>query len=407
MRGLSVAAVLAVWLLPASPARAGVYNTEERLLDLVFGHPNNYTRSVLKLQQVVAEALENDPKSARNEVLQRVKYYEQELAEGRLPLQGKVNLSAYYIRLNQPEKAVALLEALPRAQRDFMAWSNLATASQLAGNLERAEAYLTEALDHWPQVSVDTDSWRLNWLRVAEKYHLALIRARLREQRQAPGAPQSVDAIFPNLRFVGPSGQYEAGLLAANQWSHLPATHTEIVKLLVLWMPHDARLRWLLAEIVNANGDAEGALEMMNELADVRKFGNPEFAAHQRELRHAKGMADHLQRLRPRFLEEKVKVIAPVGGILPSGPAAALEAAATVVALEKVYTEPLPEREYDLAPAPTDSPATAPAPSAGWTPEWRQIAVSFVAGVIVAALLSLQLRELRKRKSDAQPASRE
>lgn len=405
MRGLSVAAVLAVWLLPPMFARAGVYNTEERLLDLVFSHPNNYQEAVRTLQQVVAVELENVPKSARDQVLQRVNTLEKELNEGRLSLQGRINLSAYYIRLNQPEKAVALLKDVPAAQLDFMAWSNLATASQLTGNLERAESYLMNALDNWPRVSTETSTWRLNWLKVVENHQLHLIRARLREQRQAPGAPQSVDALFPNLRFVGPSGQYEAGLLAANQWAKLPAGHTEIVKLLVLWMPHDARLRWLLAEVVNANGDPGGAWEMMDELRQTRGFGNEEFAAHYSELAHAKAIADHLTRLRPRFLEEKVNALAPLGGLLPPGPAAALDAAATAAALDKIYKEPLPDRELSSAPVQVDSPASPP--SAGWTPEWRQIAVSFVAGIIVAALLSLQLRELRKRKPDTQPASRE
>jgi tetratricopeptide (TPR) repeat protein len=383
-----------------------LYNTEsEHLLDLVFGPPANYARALRTLQQVVAVELTNDRDSARGQVLQRVEQLEQQLRDGKLSGQGRVNLSAYYVRLNQPEKAIDLLEAVPARQRDFMTLSNLATAYQLTGNLDRADRYLTQALANWPRVSTETSSWRLNWLKVVEKYHLQLIRGRMREQGQPGGASASLDALFPGLRLVGPSGEYEAGLLAAEQWARLPAGHMEIVKLLVLWMPHDARLRWLLAEMVNANGDPRLAWEMMDELRQTRGFGNPEFAAHHRELSHARATAERLSRMRRRFLEEKVKALAPLGGLLPPAPAAALDATAAAMALDRIYQEPLPAQEVDAAPL--DTAAPPPPASNGWTPEWRQIAVSFVAGAVVATLLSLQLREMRKRKQDVQAASRE
>jgi hypothetical protein len=403
--------VLAAWLLPSAPARAGLYNTEERLIDLVAGHPAEYSRFLVGLQQVVAVDFTNVKDSPRYQVLQRVKQLEEELNEGRLSARGRVNLSALYVRLNEPEKAVTLLEAVPRKERDFTALSNLATAYQLTGNLVRAETYLAEALDNWPKVApagMNTSSQQLNFLHVVEGYHLRLIRSRLREQANPRGQPASIDAIFPNLRLVGPSGEYEPGLLAADQWAHLPAAHREIVKLLVLWMPHDTRLRWLLAEIVNAAGDPELALQMMDELAWTRRFGNPEFDAHLHTLRRAKDTADRFRLLRRDLLEEKAALpLTPLVGLLPPGPGVGLDAIGTLAALERIGDKPLPEREIPAAPPATTSPATAPAPSAAWTPEWRQIGVSFVAGAVVAALLSLQLREMRKRKQDTQPASQE
>jgi hypothetical protein len=408
MRGLLVSAVLAAWLLTAPPVYAGLYNTEEHLLNVLTGRPSDYTRALVTLQQIVAVELTNNPKSSRAGVLQRVKNLEQELHDGTLSLQDRVNLSAYYVRLNDPEKAIALLEALPADRRNWMALSNLATAYQLAGNLDRAEQYLVQALDAWPIVSTDASGWRLNWLRVVEGYQLRLIRSRQAEQRGGRGTAGGLDAVFPRLRFVGPSGEYEAGLLAPDQWANLPANYTEIVKLLVLWMPHDARLRWLLAEIVNANDDPELALEMMNELVETRKFGNTEFAAHHRELRHAKMIRDRLKRLRPSFANEKAKAsLAPLGDLLGPAPAAVLDTAGAVMAIEKIIQEPLPKEEQIFDVAPTDPAANAPVQTGTWTPEWRQIGISFVAGAIVAALLSLQLREMRKRKRDAQPASQE
>ena len=407
MRGLLVSAVLAAWLTTPAPAHAGLYNTEEQLVDILTSHPSNYTRALVTLQQIVAVELTDNPKSSRAQVLQRVEDLEQSLHEGTLSLQDRVNLSAYYVRLNDPEKAIALLEALPPDRRNWMALSNLATAYQLAGNLVRAEQYLVQALDAWPSVSTVATGWRLTWLRVVENYQLSLIRSRQAEQRGGRGTGGGIDPIFPRLRLVGPSGEYEAGLLAADQWANLPANHTEIVKLLVLWMPHDARLRWLLAEIVNANNNPELALEMMNELVETRKFGNPEFAAHHRELRHAKMIRDRFKRLRPSFANEQAKAsLTPLGELLGPAPAAVLDAAGAVMALEKIMQEPLPKEEQIFEAAANDAPAGAPAPSATWTPEWRQIGI-FVVGAIVGALLSLQLREMRKRKRDAQPASQE
>src|SRR5262249_16262238 len=129
--------------------------------------------------------------------------------------------------------------------------------------------------------------------------------------------------------------------------------------------------------------------------------------AHHGVLRRAKFVAERINRLTPRFLEEKATAsLAPLGALMPPGVAPTLEGVATAMALEKIGKEPLPDRDYNLAPSPIDSPAPPPPPS-GWTPEWRQISVSFVAGVIVAALLSLQLREIRKRKPDSQPASKD
>ena len=151
MRGVSLAAVLMVWLVTAMPARAGLYSTDEHLLDLVFGHPANYAGALQTLQQVVAVELTNDPKSPRGQVLKRVNELERDLRDGRLSSQHRVNLSTYYVRLNQPDKAVALLEAIPRVQRDWMALSNLATAYQLTGNLDRADSYLEQALAKLPR----------------------------------------------------------------------------------------------------------------------------------------------------------------------------------------------------------------------------------------------------------------
>ncbi|HMF12717.1 MAG TPA: tetratricopeptide repeat protein, partial [Gemmataceae bacterium] len=385
MRGLVVTAVLAAWLLPPVPARAGLYSTREHLLHYVFGPPADFKNELDNLQSIVAKVTEKSPGSPRRQVLAQVETLEQKRRDGNLIYEDRINLSACYVRLQQPEtidKAIRLLEELPRGERDFVALSNLATAYQLAGNLQRAESYLTDALESWPHVStwIPDNPWRLNWLRMAEKAQLQIIRSRAREQREARGAPASLDAIFPGLRWVGPSGEYEPGLLAADQWAKVPAYSLFIVKQLVLWMPHDLRLRWLLAELANAEGDSLGAVKLMDDMSLNYNYGNPEFREHHAVLRRARAVADHLNRMRSRFLEEKATAaLVPLSALMPPGAAVTLEAGGTVVALDKIVKEPLPDSEPSTA-AETDSPPPAAPPPAAWTPEWRQIGVSFVAG---------------------------
>ena len=72
--------------------------------------------------------------------------------------------------------------------------------------------------------------------------------------------------------WVGPSGAYEAGALAADQWPRLPAEAMNLVTQLVLWLPHDNRLYWLLAELVNVNGDFSTA-EYLRLQAVVHRVG--------------------------------------------------------------------------------------------------------------------------------------
>jgi hypothetical protein len=409
MRRLSIAAVLTVWLLPTSQARAGLYNTDEPLLNVLLNAPQRYPELLLYLQQVVAVELTGNSDSSRFKYLERVRERERKLADGKLSLRERTDLSADYVRLNEPTKAVELLEAVPHKQRDWRLLSNLATAYQLKGNLERAEAYLMDALEKWPTVAPDPNlnSWRLNWLWTAEQHQLRLIRSRLREQRSGGGPAATIDAIFPGFRPVGPSGEYEPGVLANDQWAKLPALYMETVKLLVLWMPHDARLRWLLAELENVNGHAETALTMMDELSDTRGFRNAEFAEHQLILRHAKDVAEHLFKLKQEFADEHAANPLPlVAALLPPGPDAALNAGNTALALRKIVQTPLPKGELLVASDIPTPPATKESPTPNLTLEWRQITGGFVVGVIVALLLSMQL-QMRKRKQDAAPAAKE
>ena len=409
MRRLFVAAVLAVWLLSALSVQAGVYNSQEPQLVAIFDRPDRYTALLNDLRQIVAVEMTDVPESPRMQVLKRVAALEEKLADGQISMQERINLSAFYIRLNEPGKAVGLLESVSHRQRDWMLLSNLATANLLTGNLERAESYLMEALEKWPSASSEISTCQLNWLKVVEQHQLRLIRGRLREQKLGGGPATTIDGIFPGLRLVGPSGEYEAGVLANDQWAKLPANYMEILQLLVLWMPHDPRLRWLLAEIENAKGNVGNALSIMEDLSETRGFRNPEFAAHQLVLRHAKAIAERRYKFRQMFFEKRIADGPPIlSGLLPPGPSAALDAAATAQAMNAIMQAPLPKQDpnfaTDIVTTPTDNSSRT---TGSWKPEWWHIAVGFVAGVIVALLLSMQLREMRKRKQDAAPAAKE
>src|SRR5262249_24590064 len=159
--------------------------------------------------------------------------------------------------------------------------------------------------------------------------------------------------------------------LANEQWAKLPAHYLEIVKLLVLWMPHDARLRWLMAELVNANGGPQVALGMMEELSSPpRNFRNAELAAHQLTLHRAIKVAERLAKLRKPFVEENVADPLPVLAVLlPPGPNAALNAVNTARALDKIFQMPLPNEEDSFATDLAASPATPASPSQSCTPE--------------------------------------
>jgi hypothetical protein len=149
------------------------------------------------------------------------------------------------------------------------------------------------------------------------------------------------------MRFVGESGQYEAGVLAARERSKLPADAIAIVQQLLLWLPEDTRLYWLLGELYNAAGDTDAARRILEDCVDNRRFEGHELRAHRQIIRES----------------------APKSGLL----------------LE-------PEVE-----APAKAPESTPA--ADWLPDaGKLIAVGGIAAVVIAFLLYLQVRELRRRR---------
>jgi tetratricopeptide (TPR) repeat protein len=359
MRGILVAAV---GLLAATPLRAGVYSTAQPVDGprptkdgaeaLSFTHFRDVFTNMFKI------GLEQPIAPQRQEYLKQRAALEAKVRAGSATVEDRVNLGACLIRLRQYEQAVDVLSPAVGERRNFMVFANLGTAHQLAGRLDRALSYLEQAKDVWPDQWPGLSQEQLRWYRQAEDYQRKLVRLRFRESVRQPAgrgrAPATVDELFTGpdgapLRFVGENGQYEAGKLAPAERQKLPLDAVAIVQQLLLWMPDDTRLYWLLGELYNATGDVDAAAKIFEECEWSRRFDTPTLRAHRQVVQEAKPKNE------PLVLEQAT----------PEAPA---------------------------APAPV-----APEPS--WLPEGRQLLiVGGVAGVLVLALAYFQVRELRRRR---------
>ena len=184
-----------------------------------------------------------------------------------MTVEDRINLSTYYIRLGKPEEATRVLEEVPQGQRNFMVLSNLAMANQMAGRLERALPYLEEVIDKWPSAWPGLTAKQLRFYRQAEWAHLYLLRSRSQETIRQPNKPVvTLDPIFPGVRFVGPGGRYEAGVMAPRELEKLPENALSLVMQLMLWLPSDSRLYWMLGEVFNADGDVPTSSYILDKL---------------------------------------------------------------------------------------------------------------------------------------------
>jgi hypothetical protein len=409
MRGTwIVAAVLVVGAGMAGPARAGVYTTEE-----FWPLPKRFNEFRQKWADYRAAALPpaKDAPAEAPGVRYRRRVAELEARERRgwLSLDDRINLGAYYIRLQQPQKAIQLLEGSAR-QGHFMVLANLASAYEQAGMLDRAYDYQSQALSSWPAGHPGWDTFQVNFYRKAEKYQQTLLQLRLEEARTLPPARRGelrLDNLFPRLRFVGPGGQYQAGGIAAAQWGDMPGDAVALVEQLVLWSPFDERLLWLLGELLNANGDVAGAAAILKAVVEKQAgpdpSSDPAKASDQAvkwtspappELReHYHTLAAEVaaqEQMMPKLFGRDLNLelrcaFAPRGMGLGAGDLLQ-EACWSAIAISK-SPPPAPPAETKGA---TATPTTG---SESWIPNWRQLGVGFGAGALVALLLGMQFRQ--------------
>lgn len=174
-------------------------------------------------------------------------------AKGRpLSADEAADLGALYVRLGDPEKAVAVLRPAARAHPDhFRIAANLGTAWQLAGDLDQAAAALDEAARLAPEA-----------LKSVEQYHLKLVRMRAKEPRgRSADAP---DDLF------GPV---------------MPADAPAVVQALALALPADGRLLWQVGEVAAARGDLRTAAAVLDGCVTTYKMTGPAVLARRRALR--------------------------------------------------------------------------------------------------------------------------
>jgi tetratricopeptide (TPR) repeat protein len=400
MRGAWIIAAALVVGTAAGTARGGVYNTAEP-----WPQPRPFPQFQQELAAYRAAAAIKEPPegSLGAHYRSRVKELEADEARGMLTLDGRINLGAYYIRLGEYPKAIATLEKA-QGSRNFMLRANLATAYELAGIPDRALLYRQLALSSWPTAYPGWDRVQVNFYRKAEQLHLTLLQLRQEAARQRPNqSGLKLDKLFPRVQFVGPHGAYEAGTISPAQWCEIPYDAGNLVMQLLLWMPFDDGLHWMLGELLNANGDVAAAAAMMKPVVnkqgqDPKKWeagAPPELREHYRIVAEA---AEARQKANAAVLAEGdsyfnlklLCVLSPRGMGLGAGDLVGEASWPAIVKATESQQPPSPK---------TDAQATPPSPPpTGWLPDWRTLAVGFAAGAVVAWLLGYQVRQARKVK---------
>jgi tetratricopeptide (TPR) repeat protein len=434
MRGVQIVAVaLGLCLAGTQTVRAGVYNPAEPEWQVSDRFDEFLSTTLTPLRQFGTEF-------GTRPVHKRALLASHLAVAGKtgLSVEERLSLSAYLIRIpkigrdKRPDyrEAINILSPAqrdPRERDNFLVYANLATAEFLDGQYQRARDYLADALRLWPTEWSRLSKERRDWLvkmgwneeqfklrRRAETYFLKYIRLRAKERPPAFGRPnllgESIVPLFEGgdpptpVRFVGESGRYEAGKLAAAEQKKLPPDAVAIVEQLLIWLPHDDRLYWLLGELLNARGEYLTAGEQVfASIGDKIQFlssdpsnklnpvANASSSLKVRDL-SARHLAEfsrlpELHRDHLRVLVEQAK----------ADKAAASAPAAQPVAEKTPTPPPSPSRKL------TDKPA---AKSDGALPiDMRSLTVGFVAGLIVMLFALWQVREVRRRLHTRAPSS--
>ncbi len=399
---------VAVVLLLAGVSRAGLYNFEDPQPDV---HLDQLPAYIKGLRGAAAE-----PKGALAEGSPRLRYQqlaragEELVSAGTATTINRVNLAGCYIRLGQPAKARAVLKDAD--QDHFLVQANLAMSHLADENYREARICQEKVLSLWPRTFV---AWQgrldLNdYYRVCERALLRVIVSREEESLRAmPAEGRPIDPIFPSFRLErpgtpkddeDPSGYYAPGEMPLDVFDRLPPNALHILRQLLVWWPHDLRLWWQTAEVLAAAGHVELAWLMLDDF-----FRDPPNYRHLR--RHCsivKRSAEAFKVFRPtegRGALLAVGYLMPAPAWLPPGPGGAASrilAAAAVASPEaaKAWHEWEEEQRKPRDPVGPQVNQQVVFPF-----NWRHIAVSFVFGVIVAALLGLQWWEMRRRADAA------
>ncbi len=266
--------VLLGLVVTCGSARAGVYSTAD-------GDDFRLSINVTKFFETfnVVRSIGIDKVEKDNPLRKRYFLYEA-LGGARPPndltLEQKLDYSAVLIRRKKFQQAIEYLTPLTRQHPEiFLFDCHLAMAywgSGQPGNDRRALDIQSQVLSKrgWPATFGELSpeqkpffenamGWNegpFDFYRKTETYLLKLMKLRLAEPAGAPF--DSVDAIFDDgkkpakaVRFVNDDGKFEPGRTSAAELRKLPPAALENVEQLLLWLPEDLRLYWLLGELAN------------------------------------------------------------------------------------------------------------------------------------------------------------
>lgn len=319
MRRIWATPLLFLALLCCVPSgRAGVYSTNEKPLETSFQPAADKALAADPFSLALDEVMEL-PDTVRNTERRRKALARRDELQAKVDgdpenIADRVNLSAYQIRLGEPDKAIQALEGTARGsgRNHFMVLANLATAYQALGDpqsLQRADDYLQTALAVWPREWPGLSKEQLEWYKECEKLQMKLLRGRRKELATQGGKaqpPETVDDLF-GVKFVGEDGNYQAGTIAAAERAKLPGDALGQVQQLMLSMPQDGRVYWLLGELLNAQGDIENARKVLDQCSDSRRINAVELRQHRQVL-------DEAIEARKRWLPELPMLILVLGG---------------------------------------------------------------------------------------------
>jgi tetratricopeptide (TPR) repeat protein len=411
---LSTALLMNGWV-QVGALQAGVYN-----LDLPSKYPSDYSqvnaldpiwRVLMHLGELraihdAAKAPPN-PDSLRAAYEKQVAALETRQRDGTLTPTERVNLSACLVRMGRYTQARALLEESLRGVKPddavyFLLLLNLASAYQEEDALlQRAIDLQTQALRSWPAHFLSWNCWESRWYRHAEHYALKLMQLRQREQIRNQGRAANelppLDDLFGPVRFVGSSGQYEAGGIAFEQWDRLPADAEKIVLQLLLWRPHDPRLNWLYGELLNVRGQVDWAFSVLDFCKQLAS--NRELRRHHQVLRESVNVYKELFVDSTGSGEDRRKQALLFWMLMPRG----VLFAPTIGAAANESGGLAGTADFSMLSGERQAPERASqgvdAPRSGSAlPDWRQLTVSFLTGVVVALLGVLQWHQWRRQR---------
>jgi tetratricopeptide (TPR) repeat protein len=428
-------------------AHAGVYSSAEPEHKL---NDRNYTRfredTLIPLKQIGTPDFEwkkADPKNGKKDDIlvffakpEWVKAYSlagkvlrelkgEVVGQGPFTIADRLNISTCLLRMRDPRGAIDVLEkALVADPRNFLLMSNLGTAYMMAGDYRNAQLQLNRAWDYWrmPFAELSKEQQKFlketmrwdgdhpyGWYARCEKYQLLLVRQRLRELGEGKGKwdldralrrvddflvpdPFHVPADFQPAQFSGRRlPPWEPGKISASERAKLPKDAVAVVQQLLVWTPEDARLIWLLAELLNAEGDTESAATVLSEFESRFKL-EPRNAAIVREV---KDEVEQQKILSDRFAEEYPIVANRMRAL-------------------KAHNERPPQLANDKQPPSTTppqggggkKPGPAATPTAGpLNVDWQTLGVGFGSGALLGFLGCWRLREALRRRQTRPPAA--